>query len=90
MLSLALTYCVLPGNLDEGNPNIIQLKYGLKNRGEFIGYHEPVRVYVNGRTSSRIQISRFTVSATLLGIANFFSFLNSVSKTTLTNRVVAT
>lgn len=54
MLSLALTHLVLPGKYDEVNTNIIQLKYRLKNRGEFIGYHKTVQVYESGRTGSRI------------------------------------
>lgn len=54
MLSLAMTHLVFPGNHDEANANIIQLKYGLKSRGEFIEYHKTAQVYINDKTVSRI------------------------------------
>lgn len=54
MLPLVLTYLVLPENHDEANTNIIQLKYGLKNNSEFIGYYKTTQVYTSSRTVSRI------------------------------------
>lgn len=54
MLPLALTRLVLPENHDEANTNIIQLKYGLKNNSELIGYYKTTQVYISGRTGSRI------------------------------------
>lgn len=54
MLPLALIHLVLPENQDEANANIIQLKYGLKNNSEFIGYYKTTQVYISGRIVSRI------------------------------------